>query len=178
MHDAAHQWVVDFVDRYGPFGGIVVEFGSLDINGSVRPLFANADRYIGIDPQPGPGVDYVGDAIAWADANRLGVSGGLQIEASCVVCTEVFEHTPHWRELIAAAAQLLGRNGRFVCTAAGLGRPKHSIYPDGHRKDGLRPGEWYENIHPFQLHHELDRWFTDVQTHTLGDDVRGSGRKR
>ena len=177
MHDAAYQWVAEKVSQFGPFTGTIVEFGSHDINGSVRPLFANAERYIGIDPQPGPGVDHVADAAAWAEANRLGLPNGLQIEATCVVCTEVFEHTADWRSLIRAAAQLLMPGGVFICTAAGPGRPKHSIYPDGHGKDGIRPGEWYENIQPFQLHHELTRWFCDVETNTKADDVRGCAIK-
>lgn len=173
MHDAAYQWVVEQVAAHGPFTGTVVEFGSLDINGSVRPLFPDAKQYIGIDQQQGPGVDHVADAAQWAGANRYGRPTGLQIEADCVVCTEVFEHTAAWRDLIAAAATLLGAGGVFICTAAGLGRPKHSIYPDGHRKDGLRPGEWYENIHPFQLHHEMVRHFGNGDVNTFGDDVRG-----
>lgn len=178
MHDAAYQWVAEFVDRYGPFAGTVVEFGSLDINGSVRSLFANADRYIGVDSQPGPGVDEVCDAVLFAKRHRLGSPKGLQIEATCVVCTEVFEHTDNWRALIGAAAKLLMPGGVFICTAAGPGRPKHSIYPDGHGPDGIRPGEWYENIDPDLLRYELECHFDDVVVDVLADDVRGYGRKR
>jgi hypothetical protein len=36
----------------------VLEVGSLDINGSVRPLFTDCD-YMGIDLGDGPGVDQV-----------------------------------------------------------------------------------------------------------------------
>lgn len=177
MHEAAYQWVVETVETYGPFTGTVVEFGSYDINGSVRPLFDGCAQYIGIDPQAGPGVDHVADAAKWAEANQPDNADGLQIKADCVVCTEVFEHTPAWRDLIKAAALLLDTGGVFICTAAGPGRPKHSIYPDGHGRNGLRAGEWYENIHPFQLHLEMGRSFSNVKVHTVGDDVRGSAVK-
>lgn len=37
----------------------VVEFGSYNVNGSLRPIFNEHCEYIGIDMSPGPGVDIV-----------------------------------------------------------------------------------------------------------------------
>jgi len=48
-----------------PVRGKVLEVGSYDVNGSVRPLFKNRQRfpsYTGIDMREGPGVDMVGVA--------------------------------------------------------------------------------------------------------------------
>ena len=39
-------------------GTRVLEVGSLDINGSVRPIFTDCE-YVGLDLGPGPGVDVI-----------------------------------------------------------------------------------------------------------------------
>ena len=172
MHDAAFDWVRQQVATHGPFVGTVVEFGSHDINGGVRDLFADADTYVGVDSQNGPGVDVVCDAVRFAYENRPGAHDGMQITASCVVSTEVFEHTRKWPEIVEAAWQLLAVGGVFICTAAGPGRAPHSMYADG-----MRDGEWYENVDPDALLMCMDRWFEYVVVDVRGTDVRAVGVK-
>ena len=46
--------------------GHVVELGSRNFNGSIRPLFADALSYTGVDILPGYGVDVVADAAAFS----------------------------------------------------------------------------------------------------------------
>ena len=62
MHDPAFRYVASVVagQRYAR----VVEVGSRDINGSIREL-VDADTYVGIDLEEGPGVDVVGDCRYW-----------------------------------------------------------------------------------------------------------------
>jgi len=44
---------------YLPVGAIVVDFGSLDVNGSYRQLFEPRFKYVGVDIEAGPNVDIV-----------------------------------------------------------------------------------------------------------------------
>lgn len=162
MHDEAYEYVAAAVSRHGPFGR-VVEFGSLDLNGTVRGLFGDAD-YIGVDLQPGPGVDQVADAVDW----------GTDDPVDCVVCCEVFEHTAGWPWIIEAAHRALKPHGWLIITAAGPGRGPHSAL-DG---NALRPGEHYANIEPADLGVTLaDSGFDEVDVDQTGVDVRATARR-
>lgn len=160
MHDEVYAYVATAVGEHGPFER-VVEFGSLDINGTVRSLFT-AD-YVGVDLQEGPGVDVVADATTWEPDRPV----------DCVVCCEVFEHTPGWPLLIESAHRALHPGGTLIVTAAGPGRGPHSAV-DGNE---VRPGEHYANIEPDALADALaDAGFVDVSVEQLGLDVRATAR--
>ena len=111
-------------------GKKVVEFGSRNVNGSVRPLFSGAE-YVGIDSTPGPDVDVVADASTWTGKNF-----------DAVVCCEVLEHTPKGADIVLAAAKALKKGGVFIVTCATTGRAPHSAV-DG---AAVRPGEFYRNV--------------------------------
>lgn len=113
----------------------VVEFGSRDVNGTVRDLFVT-DRYHGIDIEPGPGVDEVANAVIWSPA--------INETPDCVVCCEVLEHTEDWRLIVYAAYDALDPGGLFVVTCATDPRAPHSASDGG----ALRDDEHYENIDP------------------------------
>ena len=132
MHTAAHEYVARQVDRLGPFRH-GVEIGSRNINGEVRDLFDEPASYTGLDLAPGPGVDWVGDAI---DFEPYAVP-------DAVVCCEVFEHTATWPLLVTAAFRWLGRGGVLLVTCAGPGRRPHSAIDGGWE---LHPGEHYRNV--------------------------------
>lgn len=161
MHPEARDFVAQAVQEMGPFER-TVEFGSHDINGTIRDLFAGS--FLGVDPQPGPGVDVVADAGEWHTDQPV----------DCVVCCEVFEHLADWRGLIASAALALRTGGVVIITAAGPGRGPHSAV-DG---NALRPGEHYANIEPDELGEALGEWFDDVHVEQLDRDVRATGRRR
>lgn len=161
MHPEAHDFVADTVRAWGPFDR-TVEFGSHDINGGIRHLFAGS--YLGVDPQAGPGVDVVADATEWLTDEPV----------DCVVCCEVFEHLADWRGLIASAARALRPGGVVIITAAGPGRGPHSAV-DG---NALRPGEHYANIEPAALADALAESFTDIHVEQLDRDVRARARRR
>lgn len=154
MHRQARDWV----RRNAPDEPVVVvECGSRDVNGTVRDCFT-ATRYTGVDLQPGPAVDVVGD---WLDYRPDAL-------ADVVVMCEVSEHTPDWPDHVAHAARLLKPGGRFIFTAAGPGRPPHSAI-DGRR---LQPQEHYENIDPDRLADVLARHFADHVVDVALCDVR------
>lgn len=166
MHSAAYNFVAAAVDELGPFVD-VVEVGSRDLNGSVRPLFAGASSYVGIDVVAGPGVDVVFDpAVGWNPDRRV----------DAVVSCEVLEHVETWREILASIADYLVAGGTLILTAAGPGRREHSGIT-GRRT--LEPGEYYGNIDPDELAAALEAvGFVDVKTEVAGNDTRATATRR
>ena len=135
MHEAAYRWVAEKVAQFGPFED-VLEVGSRNINGTVRPLFGDA-HYVGIDIVAGDGVDMVADAL---EVETLNVY-------DAIVCCEVFEHEPRWPLIVDRFADWLIPGGAVLATMAGPGRLPHSAQDGG----PLHAGEWYANIDPFDL---------------------------
>lgn len=163
MHPAAYRWVAGTAAGLGPFRS-VIEAGSRDMNGSVRPLFPGAD-YVGVDIEAGPGVDVVADALRWQPDRRAGA----------VVCVEVLEHLAEWAGLLANMRLWLEPGGTLILTCAGPGRRPHSGI-DGRRR--LHPGEWYRNVDPDDLARVLRRaGYVDVDVDVFGSDVRATARR-
>jgi hypothetical protein len=61
MHDGASKFVAAAAAVL-PAGLRVIEFGSRDVNGSIRDHFKTAGSYLGVDILPGPGVNLIRDA--------------------------------------------------------------------------------------------------------------------
>ncbi len=118
----------------------VLEIGGRWINGGIRDLFPNAHPYVSLDIVAGPLVDVVADAATW-EPDRL---------YDLIVCTEVFEHTPAWPEILRTAAAACRPGGRLVVTMAGPGRVEHGA--DG---GPVLAGEYYANVDPEDLRREL-----------------------
>lgn len=144
MHDAAYQFVTQAAAALGTAPGAVLELGSYNVNGSVRPLFRGAARYHGVDVRPGPCVDEVADAATYDGAGAYDV----------VVTTEMLEHAPDPAACIRAAWRSLRPGGVLILTAAGPGRAPHSC--DGW--PAPPPGEHYANITRAALADWLAGW--------------------
>jgi len=129
MHPAAFSFVASVARRRPP--GLVVDIGSRNINGSVRPLF-DGSPYLGIDLVAGDGVDIVADGATWQPPTA----------AACVVCCEVLEHTPNADAICRHAFDILTPDGCFIVTAASRGRQPHS----GRDGGALADGEYYRNV--------------------------------
>jgi SAM-dependent methyltransferase len=129
-----HVQAYDFIARHaaGLRPDTVLEIGSLDVNGGVRPLFPSAKQHHGVDIAPGPGVDEVADAADWRASTLFDV----------VVSTEVLEHARRWHDVVTNAWNALHPGGVLLMTCATEPRPPHSAI------DGwdVRPGEWYANV--------------------------------
>lgn len=130
-----HAQVLDWIGRQA--AGLaedahVLEIGSLDINGSVRPLFAGAASYHGIDLVDGPGVDEVADGASWEPPRSYDV----------VLCAEVLEHAPAWADVVRTMWRATRPGGTLLITCATDPRAPHSAV------DGLdvRPDEHYGNV--------------------------------
>lgn len=160
-----HAAVMEYVGRYRTQAAVsVVEIGSRDINGSVRPLFPAA-TWVGIDLLPGPRVDIVGDATQYRPDSQVDL----------VICCEVLEHAPNWRELIAAAAGWLKPSGRLIVTCAAHNRRPHSGI-DGSRK--LKDGEHYAGVSCMELAREMQAsGLVITSMEHFQADTRGSGVK-
>jgi len=115
--------------QYFSKGCRVVEFGSRDVNGSVRPWFTLPEQYVGIDCYAGPCVDVVGLAHEYEPERA---------EFDVVISTELLEHDPHWKKTLNHAADLLRPGGLLLLTCAAPPRPEHN------HDDSPTPG-YYEN---------------------------------
>lgn len=160
MHPQAYDYVARAAAAHGPFGR-VLEIGSRDINGSVRPLFTDAD-YTGLDAFDGPGVDVVGDGATYKGKALF----------DCVVCCEVLEHTADAPKIVTNAHRNLRKGGALIVTTAIDPRAPHSAFDGG----PLRDGEFYRNV----SRSTLRRWlkpFTEVDIDVCGDDIRATAVK-
>lgn len=140
-HYTQHQfvrWVKDFFPGFF-CGRSVLEIGSLDINGSVRPFFTDC-RYLGLDVGRGPGVDLVcgGQDYDGADASFD------------VVCSfEAMEHNPHWQATFANMLRLVKPGGMVLMTCATRGRPEHGTTRTSPADSPLTIGigwDYYRNL--------------------------------
>lgn len=112
MHpDSVRGTIKAFLCEQAPhFGRDVLELGSL-LPGPHATWANNRDlapraNWVGMDMQPGPGVDVVGNAEA----------PGYWEEFDTVLCSEVLEHVQDPLAVFRGARMALRRGGRFVVT--------------------------------------------------------------
>lgn len=158
MHAEAFEWVRRHAhDR--PVTAL--DIGGRDINGGCRQLFPGAAWTV-LDIAPGDGVDLVADAATWQPDRQYDL----------VLCTEVFEHAEHWRDICATAYRACAVGGQLIATMAGPGRAVHSGVDGG---PVLRPGEYYTNVHPAGLRTALAAaGWSAIVVDQLGPDVRAT----
>jgi SAM-dependent methyltransferase len=93
----------------------VIEIGSADVNGTIRPFFAGS-HYVGVDLAPGPGVEMV------ASGDEVALPGdSVDLAISC----ECFEHNPKWRETLVNMHRMTKPGGVVAMTCASRGRLEH-----------------------------------------------------
>lgn len=117
------EWVHRMIAGHGLAADTdVIEVGSYDVNGSVRPLFSGARSYLGVDIRPGPGVDVVADI----DATE-------SLPVDVVVSTEMLEHTPRPWVSVDKMARMLRPGGHLVLTTRAPGFGVHDYPGDFYR---------------------------------------------
>src|SRR5438093_13083794 len=106
-------------------GKRVLEIGSADRNGSLRPIIESYQprEYVGIDVKPGPGVDRV------AEAGQIADTFG-EDSFDLVVSTETLEHIRDWRGAVSNIKRVCRRGGVVLLTTRLIGFAYHA-YPYG-----------------------------------------------
>lgn len=163
MHDAVLDFVASNAPQYPAMR--ILDIGGRDINGTAIHLFPADAMVTVVDLHPAPNVDIVGDITELHFEEPFDV----------VLCLEVLEHAPNWKDIIASCAALTDTEGWLIATAAGPGRPVHSGI-HGNADEGMRPGEWYENIDPIDLQAQLDATGMVGTVEVAGLDVRVAAR--
>lgn len=102
-------------------GKRVIEVGSYDLNGSLRPIVTawGPAEYVGVDIVPGPGVDVVcsaDDTVSRFGRERFDV----------VISTETVEHVRDWRTVISNLKNLCAPGGVIIVTTC---MPGHYYHP-------------------------------------------------
>jgi tetratricopeptide (TPR) repeat protein len=92
----------------------VLEIGSYNINGSVRPIFTPG-VYIGVDLVPGPSVDIVGSG------DEILLDRRFDTTISC----ECFEHNPRYLETFRNMVRHARPGGMVLFSCASTGRAEH-----------------------------------------------------
>lgn len=130
---------------------IVIDIGSLDINGNNQYLFANC-LYLGVDVAPGRNVDFVspGHALALPDES-----------IDTIVSTECFEHDQYYERTLKNIIRLLKPGGMFLFSCATTGRPEHGTRRTTPHDAPLIQGfgEWsdyYKNLEESDIREIID----------------------
>ena len=105
------------------FNDDILEFGSYNINGTIKDYFNKSKNYVGIDWREGPCVDVVG----------LAHEIKFDYKARAVFSASMLEHDPFWRKSLKNMINHLTDDGILVLT---WGSAKNDIHclpeaPDG-----------------------------------------------
>lgn len=135
MNAAVEAFVRSSLPADRVWGRDVLEAGSMDVNGSVRPiLMAHRPKsYVGTDLRAGPGVDVVcpvGELVEFFGRGSFDV----------VVSTEMLEHVEDWRGAVRNMKRVLRRGGFLALTTRSPGFKYHPYPKDCWRftQDDLR----------------------------------------
>jgi len=159
MHDTARLTGEAFFKVYGCTSGLIVDVGSMDVNGTLRPYAPAGMTYVGLDAVGGPGVD-----IVLEDPYKFPADDGW---ANLVVSTSCLEHADYFWLTFAEMARILAPGG-FLYVSAPTGGVVHRhpvdnwrFYPDA----GLALAGWAQRsgyalalVESFILPPRADHW--------------------
>jgi len=166
MHPSVMEWVSKKVEQYNLAAprNCVLEVGSRNVNGSVRPIFNGVRQYVGVDLVAGPDVDVV------LNAHQL-TSGFVGRSFDVVVSTEMLEHDCEFWTSLTMMGEVLKPGGFLLLTARGNGFWVHNY-----------PADYFRFL-PQSFHHLLSLAGCEVLEITEDwypghTGVFGLGRKR
>jgi len=106
-------------------GKKIIEVGSYDVNGSLRPIiesWGEPGEYVGIDIEKGQGVDFI------CSAEKIVEKFGKE-SFDVVISTELLEHVRDWRKVITNIKNVCKSNGLVLITTRSYGFGYHA-YPN------------------------------------------------
>jgi SAM-dependent methyltransferase len=104
-------------------GKKIIEVGSYDVNGSLRPIieaWGTPDEYVGVDIIDGPGVDLI------CPAEEIIEKFGKE-SFDIVISTEMLEHVRDWRKVISNIKNICKPNGLILITTRSYGFGYHDF---------------------------------------------------
>lgn len=114
MHESALQFARQFYTTFCNSldeSAVVVDFGSYDVNGTLRPVFAK-HQYIGIDMSAGPNVDIV------CDNSETPIESD---KVDVVISSSCFEHDECFWETFIEMCRILKPGGFIYINAPSAG---------------------------------------------------------
>lgn len=178
-HPAQQHYCLSIKQKFPDFfkNKKVVDFGSLDINGSNRYLFEGCE-YTGLDIGPGNNVDIVCKAHEYSAPDCF----------YDVVCsTEMFEHDKHLALSLPNMIRVLKKGGLFFFTCAAPGRPEHGTrrsHPEASPMTiGLGDDDWgdyYMNVDEAMIRQiiDVDAIFSEYRFTVVDTDLQFFGIKK
>ena len=129
MHDTAFEIGAAFIEVYGVSKRrVILEIGSLDVNGSLRSSCPDGAMYLGVDIQHGAGVDIVVNA-----AEPLPIRSDF---SDLTISTSQMEHDPRFWSTFLELCRVTKKGG-FIYLSAPSNGPYHAypvdvwrFYPD------------------------------------------------
>jgi hypothetical protein len=152
MTPEVQAWAHLMIGRADIEGKDVLEVGSLDVNGSVRPYVQRLHprTYVGVDIALGERVDEVVAAENLVD--RFGL-----YRFDVVISTEMLEHAEHWRDALWSMMAVTAPSGLMFVTTRSPGFGRHDWPGDFWRYTmedlvWLWAGWFIEDIRPDRTH--------------------------
>lgn len=162
MHNEAIKYVWSVYDKHPKafINKIVLDVGSMDINGNNRSFFEGC-HYTGLDLGHGKNVDVICPIHKY--------NPGILYDT--IICTEMLEHDEHYKQSLQNMYKLLKPGGLLVLTAASNNRPEHGTKRTTPHASPNTP-DYYQNITLNMLVNSLQPGlFAESQT-TQSPDLR------
>lgn len=120
MHESVLKFVTQNTKMREVQGKKVLEIGSLDVNGTVRPHLVKfkPKEYVGMDIREGNGVD-----IVWC--GELLLRKFPKNSMDMVISTETLEHVKDWKVCISNMKQVCREDGIILLTCRSFGFGEH-----------------------------------------------------
>lgn len=120
MHPSILDFIRQILKPSEVQGKRIIEVGSLDVNGSARPMVMSMGpaEYWGVDCWLGPSVDVV------CKADDLERTFGRE-SFDIVLSTEMLEHVEDWRLVVSQLKRAVKKGGLLVLTTRSPGFPYH-----------------------------------------------------
>jgi len=126
MHNTAFINAAYFYNKYckeNIGNKIVLDIGSYDVNGTLKPIFSNCKTYIGLDQSAGPNVDLV------AESHNIPLEDK---SIDIIVSSSCFEHDPMFWVTFNEMCRLVKPSG-FIYINAPSNGPYHAHPVDNWR---------------------------------------------